>query len=176
MEVYKNVFGNYYISNFGNIKRGDKIINGSITNRGYKYFQTQDNKKRTNHLLHHLVIKHFLGDRPIDMVIDHIDRDKLNNHIDNLRYVPQSENMKNTHIYRSDILEVDKRLRRNILSKERDRRNGRFKGIKRVKGSGSLLLRPNSTWRAIIIIDKVKHDKTFKTKEEGEEFLVQFNK
>jgi len=83
--------------------------------------------------------------------------------------------MHNSPHYRNDILETDKRLRLNILSRERDRRNGRFKGIKRPKGSGSLNLRPeNNSWRAVIKVNGIKQDKTFKTKEEGEEFLLQY--
>ena len=45
--------------------------------------------------VHRLVALAFLGERPEGMVIDHIDRDKTNNHISNLRYCSLSENSKN---------------------------------------------------------------------------------
>ena len=45
--------------------------------------------------VHRLVAQAFLGERPEGMVIDHIDRDKTNNHISNLRYCSLSENSKN---------------------------------------------------------------------------------
>jgi len=48
-------------------------------------------------------MEHFVGPRPEGLVIDHIDRDRLNNIVSNLRYVTQKENMFNlentlTHI------------------------------------------------------------------------------
>ena len=45
--------------------------------------------------VHRLVALAFLGERPEGMVIAHIDRDKTNNHISNLRYCSLSENSKN---------------------------------------------------------------------------------
>lgn len=108
MEEFKIVFEDYEVSNFGNVRR--KLKNGeylnlkcSINNRGYKYFQLSRNKKRTNHLIHHLVAKIFIGERPEGLVIDHIDRNPLNNNICNLRYVSQTENMKNTCRYKTEI-------------------------------------------------------------------------
>ena len=178
MEIYKNCFENYEVSNFGNVRRklkngSYKNINGSIltTGGGYKYFQVQREGKRINYLFHHLVAKLFIEDRPDNLVIDHIDRNPLNNCVDNLRYCSQKENTHNCHRYRNDIEETDLRLRRNILSVERDRKNGRFKGIKRKKGTGQLYQRESGNWRAIITINKIKYDKTFKTKEEAEDFL-----
>ncbi len=63
-------------------------------------------------------MKCFKGERPEKLVIDHIDRDKLNNHIDNLRYVSQKENLKNTSKYRDDIKETDLKKRHNIVNLE----------------------------------------------------------
>jgi hypothetical protein len=104
------VFEDYEVSNFGNIRRklkngNYKEIKGSILNRGtgYIYFQTQRDSKRSNHLFHHLVAKAFLGERPDGKVIDHIDRNSLNNNASNLRYVSQFENMRNTHAYKEEI-------------------------------------------------------------------------
>jgi hypothetical protein len=142
MEIYKNCFDNYEISNFGNVRRkllcgGYKNIVGSLLNSGdgYKYFQVQREGKRINFLFHHLVAKHFIGERPDGMVIDHIDRNSLNNHIDNLRYCSQKENTQNSKKYRDDIIETDPIIRRNILSRERDRKNGRVRGIRKTKYS-----------------------------------------
>lgn len=45
--------------------------------------------------VHILVAMAFIGDRPEGMEIDHIDRNKLNNNIANLRYVSKSENCYN---------------------------------------------------------------------------------
>ena len=101
MEEFKVVFENYEVSNFGNLrkklKNGKyKEIKGSILNRGYRYFQTNRDNKRTNYLVHHLVAKAFLGERPEGKVIDHIDRNPLNNNVDNLRWVTFQQNQLNT--------------------------------------------------------------------------------
>lgn len=45
--------------------------------------------------VHRLVAEAFLGKRPDGLVVDHIDRNKQNNHYCNLRYVSLSENSKN---------------------------------------------------------------------------------
>lgn len=108
MEEYKRYLENYEVSNFGNVRRillnGEiKIINCSIINRGYKYFQTKRMNKRINHLIHQIVSKLFIGERPENLVIDHIDRNKLNNNITNLRYITQKENCFNQDRVKSHI-------------------------------------------------------------------------
>jgi hypothetical protein len=37
-----------------------------------------------------------------------------------------------------------------------------------------MVIRDCGSWRAVIEINKIKHDKTFKTKEEAEYFLKSF--
>jgi len=103
-EVWIKIIEDYEISNYGNCRKKDKIINGSIQNKGYKYFQLQRNGKRINYFFHHLVAQAFLGERPTGLVIDHIDRNRLNNNVTNLRYVSQKENTNN----RTDI-DINKR-------------------------------------------------------------------
>jgi hypothetical protein len=174
MEEFKMCFEDYEISNFGNLRRGDKIINGSINNKGYKYFQVQREGKRINKLFHNMVAEQFIGPRPAELVIDHIDRNKLNNNISNLRYITFEENIRNSDRYRVDIQETDKRLRSNILHKECYRRKLAKQGkqIKnRERGIGRLFQNEYNNWRCIIQKNKKKYDKTFKTKEEGEQFL-----
>jgi hypothetical protein len=172
MEEFKIAFEDYEISNFGNCRRNGKEIKGSIQNRGYKYIQLQRDSKRINLLFHHLVAKCFIGERPNDLVIDHIDRNKLNNNVENLRYITQKENMKNQDRYRDDIKEENLVLRKRILQKESAIRTGKIKGTNRVRGTGSLQQRKeNNKFRAIIKINKIKYDKTFDTKEEANNYL-----
>ena len=46
--------------------------------------------------VHRLVAKHFINnDRPDTDMVDHIDRNVLNNHVSNLRWVTRSENIHN---------------------------------------------------------------------------------
>ena len=100
MEEFRNVFDNYYISNKGNLKRtlkngNEKVVNGSVRKCGYRYFQVKREGKCVNKAFHHLVAQAFMGERPTGLVIDHIDRDKLNNDVSNLRYVSYKENCGN---------------------------------------------------------------------------------
>jgi hypothetical protein len=138
------------------------------------YFQLNREGKRVNYLFSHLVARLFIGERPEGLVIDHIDRNPLNNNVSNLRYITQKENTHNSDKYRHDITETDTRLRRNISAKERDTKKRRDLGIKEIrpKGTGTLHEREKTGhWRAVITINKVRHDKTFETKEEAEQFL-----
>ena len=66
-------------------------IQGTLNNRGY--WQVQHQKKTT--VQHRIVWELHFGPIPEGKVIDHIDRDKSNNRIENLRCVSQSENMTN---------------------------------------------------------------------------------
>lgn len=121
-EFWKPCLENYEISNFGNVRRklmsdGYKVVNCSIMNRGYKYFQTRRGKKRNNHLIHHLVAYNFIGERPDNQVIDHIDRNKLNNNVSNLRYCTQKTNCSNHNRYVAEIEETDLNLRHTLLCK-----------------------------------------------------------
>jgi len=184
MEEWKIAIETYEISNFGNcrkkLKNGNYItINGSLQSTPasktikYRYFQLQRDGKRTNYLFHHLVAYQFIGDRPEGLVIDHIDRNPLNNHISNLRYITQKENTCNTCKYRVDITETDPRLRKNISAKEKYAKKQQELGLerRRPRGTGTLHERETGSWRAVITINKVRHDKTFETKEEAEQFL-----
>jgi flagellar motility protein MotE (MotC chaperone) len=123
MEEYKNVFENYEISNFGNLRKklitGEyKNIKGSIlkTGGGYKYLQIKREGKRINKLFHHLVAQAFLGNRPEKLVIDHIDRNPLNNNLINLRYITQKKNTHNCEKYKNEIEEEDPIKRKKLVS------------------------------------------------------------
>ena len=123
MEIYKKCFENYEISNLGNCRRkmtnGNYTkVNGTIGNRGYRYFQVRRNGKRINKLFHHMVALAHIGERPEGMPhIDHIDRNKLNNNVNNLRYCTVQTNARNTHRFRTDVKEEDSKKRKDILNK-----------------------------------------------------------
>lgn len=57
------------------------------------YLQVSINGK--NYLVHSIVAEAFLGERPNGMEIDHIDRNRTNNDVKNLRYVSRIENRNN---------------------------------------------------------------------------------
>ena len=63
---------------------------------GYLRFNTTINGKHQTILVHRLVAATFLRNRPDGLVVDHIDRDKSNNNVSNLRYVSAAENIRNS--------------------------------------------------------------------------------
>jgi hypothetical protein len=79
---------NYHISNFGNIKNGERTLKGWMNTNGYKRITI----KGKNLYIHHLVAKAFIGDRPEGNVIDHINRVRSDNKITNLRYITAKAN------------------------------------------------------------------------------------
>ncbi|PZR11685.1 MAG: hypothetical protein DI539_20400 [Flavobacterium psychrophilum] len=87
---------NYQISNYGRVKsiykNGQSLIltpqsNGQ-SEKDY-LFVTIEGKK---HYIHHLVLFYFLGTRPHEHDCDHIDGNRHNNRLDNLRYLHRSLN------------------------------------------------------------------------------------
>ena len=161
-EVWKPAVEQYEVSTFGNLRKAGIIIGGSINNRGYRYFQLQREGKRVNYLYHNLVANAFIGERPLKYDIDHINRNKLDNRLDNLRYITHKENMKNQDRYKENV---------DRYKSGRIRPPSEATGVRRVKGEGQLYKRPCGNWRAVIILNKIRYDKTLKTKEEAEQYL-----
>jgi hypothetical protein len=95
MEEWKfiNGYENYKISDHGNVKNiiTNKMLKPRINNRGYNNVDLYNIGKRTKPI-HRLVAEAFLENPDDKRCVDHIDRNKLNNHISNLRYATDSEN------------------------------------------------------------------------------------
>ena len=105
----------YEASNLGNLRSINKynnqvyILKQTVSAHGYNFIKI--NKK--NRFTHHLVMIAFRGDRPSDKVVDHIDRNKQNNCVENLRYCTHKENSMNTSRYRHDV--VGSPYKRNLI-------------------------------------------------------------
>jgi parvulin-like peptidyl-prolyl isomerase len=93
--------GDYRISPTGDVisLKKNKIskLKNTITKNGYVSIKLskKGQGKQTFELIHRLVYLTFIGEIPQGLEIDHIDRDKLNNNISNLRIATRSENMQN---------------------------------------------------------------------------------
>jgi hypothetical protein len=174
MENFRIAVGEYEISNWGNCRRNGRFIKGFVQTNGYRQLKASIEGKVSRFLFHVLVAKCFIGERPEGLDIDHIDRNRLNNTVENLRYVSRSENMRNTSRYRADITEEDPVLRKRIIDRERRIRTGRSKGgVYRPKGAGCIHKRKDGRgYQAVIRINKVRYTKVFKTEQEAETFLI----
>ena len=97
MEEFRQIEGtNVEISNIGSVKRifkngNVKISFGSNHSKGYRTIRINNKSYR----IHRLVLKYFVGECPIGFECDHINRNRSDNRVSNLRWVNRSNNNKN---------------------------------------------------------------------------------
>jgi len=102
-EIYRAIpgyEGKYEVSNFGNVKTlsdryaKHRILKPGISSGGYYNVGLTKDNKRNNFTNHQLVAMAFLNHKPnnYQIVVDHIDGNKLNNYIDNLQLITNRYN------------------------------------------------------------------------------------
>lgn len=101
MEEWKP-YKDYEVSNFGRVKgKLGKILKTCFNGGGYLYVCICENGKRKNMKIHRLVALCFIPNPDNKPQVDHINRDKTDNRVENLRWATRSENQINIGI-RSD--------------------------------------------------------------------------
>lgn len=89
----------YYISKCGKVlstkNKKYRIMKLRITDEGYLRLDLFINKKPANKKIHRLLAMTFLHDFDEKLQVDHIDGDRLNNNLSNLRMVTASNNQRN---------------------------------------------------------------------------------
>lgn len=91
------IMSNYEVSEFGNvrnIKTGQNILPYTLKSSGRERVLLYLNGKRFYVKIYRLVYAAFNGPIPKNMTIDHIDENRNNNHISNLRLLSASDNIK----------------------------------------------------------------------------------
>ena len=101
-EIYRTIVGyeNYKVSNFGNVKniKFNRMLKPQIDGHGYYHVNLYALKKMLHKRIHKLVADTFLHSVREKTCVDHIDNNRLNNNVLNLRYATHSENSQNSKI------------------------------------------------------------------------------
>jgi hypothetical protein len=113
-------YANYFIDMSGVLirkyKNGNyKVIKPHLNSNGYLRYTLSKDGKRKHKYIHQLLATCFLKNPEGKKCIDHIDRNRLNNKLTNLRYTTYKENSRN---------------------KTRSKRNKIFRGVIRLKKKG----------------------------------------
>ena len=87
-------YPDYAISNDGQVKsvKFQRLLKGTKNSSGYLYVNLVKHKIPKTFAIHRLVMKYFGTSQPENNIVDHIDHDKLNNHINNLQWLSIQEN------------------------------------------------------------------------------------
>ena len=101
-EVWKQYdpYPSYWVSNLGNVKRiykngNERILKPSITYKGYHIIDLTRKPKRVHGRIHRMVAECFIPNPDNKPFVDHINGNKSDNGIDNLRWATNSENQQN---------------------------------------------------------------------------------
>lgn len=121
-EIWKdipNYEGMYQISNFGNVRSLDRVIYANkgnpkrnmfskgkilinhVSNTGYYRAKLCKNQKRKMFFVHRLVAEAFIPNPENKPQVNHIDGNRLNNHVENLEWATMSENV--LHAYNTGL-------------------------------------------------------------------------
>ncbi len=148
-----NDYPKYMINEEGDIysKKYKKILKQSLGSNGYYRVKLRKDIKSYSKTIHRLLGLQYLPNPDNKPCIDHINRNKIDNTLTNLRWATYNENCKNLS------------TRKNTTSK--------FVGVRKVKNK---IIKP---YRAETTFQKKKyHVGYFETEEEGHEAYKQFNK
>ena len=137
-------YQNYLIYNDGKVqnKKTKRYLKPRTNNHGYLYVNLYKDKKRKTHKIHRLVGLHYIANPENKRSIDHINRIRTDNRVENLRWATDSENCQNTIVSKNNKLGI-----KNICYQKRD-----------------------NVYKYEKVINKVKHYKYFKTLKEAEEY------
>lgn len=97
MKPIKNYEGRYSITEDGRIysHKTERFLAPKYGKDGYMRISLNKNGVSKSYLIHRLVGETFLENLENKPTIDHIDRNKHNNHVSNLRWATRSEQMFN---------------------------------------------------------------------------------
>jgi len=101
-------YNNYLIYEDGRVfsKKRNKFLKASPDNCGYLRFNLYKDGKRKTFMIHRLIALHYIPNPHNYEEVDHIDRNRQNNSIDNLRWVDRSMNQQNQGLFKTNKLGI----------------------------------------------------------------------
>ena len=95
-EVWKTIpsYPSYEASNLGKIRRNSRVLKGGKDKNGYITMVLSENSVRQNIKVHRLIAEAFLG-YSSGLQVDHINGDRSDNRVENLRWVTEKANRRN---------------------------------------------------------------------------------
>lgn len=99
-KIYDNIDEYKFFEN-GSVYRENTKINGYKNNNGYLTFTDRNNKKKQ---IHRIIAELFVDNPNKYKFIVHIDKNKLNNHFANIKWVSQRPNSKSSIQYNIELL------------------------------------------------------------------------
>lgn len=105
MKDIKGYEGLYAITSCGRVwsYRSKRFLKNSLRKDGYYIATLKVNQKGKSFLIHRLVAEAYLSNPDNLSQVDHIDRDKSHNYINNLHWVSATENQLNTSKARGPV-------------------------------------------------------------------------
>jgi hypothetical protein len=97
MEEWKQIadFPDYEVSTLGRVRRGTRMRKICLGKRGYAYVDLWKHNTRRKVYLHTLLAEAFIPNPDNKPQIDHINRNPLDNRLENLRWATNEDNSQN---------------------------------------------------------------------------------
>jgi hypothetical protein len=121
---------NYEVSNQGRVRNRStgRIMKPYLDPHGYYSFRLANNKVQTKKYLHRLVAEAFIENPENLKVVDHINRDRVDNRLENLRWISCTGNMLNTSRHEQEMYGISWCTKRNSYQVH-FKRNNKQKGF-----------------------------------------------
>jgi hypothetical protein len=106
-EIWKDITGYegiYQISNLGNVKNTNtsRILKPRLNSNGYKFVTLHCNGKKKMMRIHRLIAIHYIPNDENKQCVDHIDNNRTNNKLSNLRWCTNQQNNMNQSISKNN--------------------------------------------------------------------------